>query len=106
MVNFDLSRVASYAGIGFNMNFPAPPDTQEILIVSLTPQNLERGVLWFTENHQAIKRALITNGWWQTNACVVETEKFCKPSELARVFLDLGYERVPQVRGRGLYAVR
>ncbi|MDP3710528.1 MAG: CarD family transcriptional regulator [bacterium] len=81
-------------------------NNNELLIASLTPQNLERGVLWFSENHQAIKRALITNGWWQKNALFIEKDNFCKMSELARKFLDLGYERVSHVRGKGLFTVR
>ncbi|KKW33716.1 MAG: hypothetical protein UY78_C0004G0001, partial [Parcubacteria group bacterium GW2011_GWA1_53_13] len=45
----------------------APPKTNELLIASLTPQNLERGELWFSENALSIKKAVKTHAWWREN---------------------------------------
>ena len=80
--------------------------TQSLLIASVTPQNLERGVLWFAENEGAIRKARLTNPWWRDNALFIEIGDAVKPSELLRKFLDLGYERAQAVVGRGVVAVR
>ena len=78
----------------------------ELLIVSVTPQNLERGALWFKENLGSIKKASSTNPWWRENTLLIEKDLAIKPSELARRLNDLGYERAQTVLGRGLFAVR
>ncbi len=88
------------------VSFIDPPLANQLLIVSLTPQNLERGVLWFQKNSAAVKRARNTNLWWRKNSCLIERDLILKPSAFVRVLMDLGYERVPAVRGRGLFAVR
>ncbi|TSD04900.1 MAG: transcription-repair coupling factor [Parcubacteria group bacterium Greene0714_36] len=36
-----------------------------LLIASVSPQNLERDDLWWTENRDAIRKALHTNPWWR-----------------------------------------
>lgn len=76
------------------------------MIVSITPQNLERGALWFTENREAIKKARGNNIWWQQNTILIETDLKIKPFELAERLVDLGYERSSAVAGRGLFAIR
>ncbi len=83
-----------------------PPEITELLIVSLTPQNLERGALWFKENRASIKKAASTNLWWRGNAFFIETDLVLKPSEFTRKLIDLGYERAQTVPGRGVFAVR
>lgn len=83
-----------------------PPEPKELLIASLTPQNLERGVLWFKENIASIKKARLSNPWWRDNSLIVEKDLVLKPQELARQLLDFGYERTQAVRGKGLFAVR
>ncbi len=83
-----------------------PRERDELLIVSVTPQNLERGVLWFQENFPSIKKALGAHPWWRNNALILEKDLVIKPSELARRILDFGYERTQTVRGRGLFAAR
>ena len=86
---------------------PTPAVTQkELLIVSLSPQNLERGVLWFKENEDSIKKARPANPWWRDNTLTLEKDLAIKPSELARRLLELGYERAHQIYGPGLFAVR
>lgn len=83
-----------------------PLVTDELLVVSLTPPNLERGVLWFSENFEAIKKARLANPWWRNNSIIIEKDLRIKPSELSRIFLDLGYERSNSVHGRGILASR
>ncbi|MDP3771992.1 MAG: helicase-related protein [bacterium] len=82
----------------------APP--QELLIVSVTPQNLERDVLWYAENQESIKKARMANPWWREHAFFVEQDLVMKPAELARRLSGFSYERVQTVRSRGLFAVR
>ena len=81
-------------------------DQKELLIVSVSPQNLERGVLWFTENFAAIKKARFSNPWWRENALFLEKDQVIKPSIFIRRLTEFGYERTASVRGRGLFAVR
>ena len=78
----------------------------ELLIASLTPQNLERGVLWFSENLPAIKKARHTNPWWRENTLFLELDLILKPAEFSRKLLDLGYERGQSVYGRGIFSIR
>lgn len=79
---------------------------EELLIVSLTPQNLERGILWFAENLDSIKKARLSNPWWRENTLCLEKDLCLKPSELARKVSDFGYERSSTVLNKGLFAVR
>jgi len=78
----------------------------ELLIASVTLQNLERGVLWFKENHAAIKKARRTNPWWRDNTLFFDKDLVVAPSLVIRQLIDLGYERAAVVRGKGLFAVR
>ena len=80
--------------------------SKELLIVSVTPQNLERGVLWFSENTESIKKARGSNMWWQQHTLIIEIDLKIKPFELTERLLSLGYERSNAVAGRGLFAVR
>ena len=83
-----------------------PEEIIELLIPSLTPQNLERGDLWFQENSNSIKKAIRTHAWWRENAIIIERDKELKPSVLARKLLELGYERSPHTLGRGIFSPR
>lgn len=75
------------------------------MIVSLTPQNIERGDLWFAENLSAIKKAVLTNPWWRDNALLLEKDLIMKPSLLIRRLIDFGYERAGVPASKGLFAV-
>ena len=87
------------------MDAPAPPHTvNELLIPSLTPQNLERGDLWFSENKEILRKAVLTHPWWRNNLLMIEKDVHLKPSELSRKFLDLGYTRSSLVKGKGVFA--
>lgn len=79
---------------------------KELLIASVTPENLERGVLWFSENREAVKKASTAHLWWRNNVIFIEESLVMKPSELARRITDMGYERTQTVAGKGLMGVR
>lgn len=81
-----------------------PGSNHELLIVSLTPQNIERGELWFSENTDAIKKAIRTNPWWRDNAVFIEKDLVIKPSLLVRRLVDFGYERAQSAAGKGIFA--
>ncbi len=85
---------------------PALPEIAELLIVSVTPQNLERGELWFSENALSIKNAVKTHAWWRENAFFIETDIVLSPLVFTRRLSDFGYERAGRVAGKGVYAVR
>ena len=78
----------------------------ELLIVSISPQNLERGTLWFTENRDSIKRAFGIHPWWRDNTLFLEKDLAIRPAEILRRLTDFGYERSHTVSGQGLFAVR
>lgn len=83
-----------------------PEPREELLIVSVTPQNLERGIFWFSENLNSIKKARQTNLWWKNNALILEKDLIIKPAELSWKLLELGYERTSKIIGPGLFALR
>lgn len=78
----------------------------ELLVASVTPENLERGVLWFSENRETVEKAAASHLWWQNNIIIVEEGLAIKPSELVRRIMDIGYERTTIVAGKGLVSVR
>lgn len=88
------------------MNSPAPPKTDELLIVSLTPQNLERGELWFKEHYESIKKAVKTHAWWRENAFFIEVDLVLSPILFTRRLTDFGYERAGHITGKGVFAIR
>ena len=77
-----------------------------LLIVSASPQNLERDDLWWEENRDAIKKATHTNPWWRDNALFLESDLVIKPSLLVRRLMDMGYERAGMPASKGLFAVQ
>src|SRR3989344_6372765 len=83
----------------------APPKTDELLIVSLTPQNLERDALWFREHALAVKKAVKTHAWWRENAFFIETNLIISPMIFTRRLTDLGYERAGLLTGKGVFCV-
>src|SRR3989344_4935440 len=83
----------------------AHPKTDELLIVSLTPQNLERDALWFREHALAVKKAVKTHAWWRENAFFIETNLIISPMIFTRRLTDLGYERAGRLTGKGVFCV-
>lgn len=85
---------------------PEAPPGKEFLIASLTPQNLERGALWFAEHAESIKKAVKTHPWWHENAFFIETDLELSPLVFTRRLTDLGYERAGHMMGKGIFTVR
>ena len=97
-----------------------PSEKKEFLIVSITPQFLERGVLWFQENYEKVKYAIRnpstgstsspqassgnTIGFWQNNALIIEKDLEIKPGEFLRRISDFGYEKTGMLFGKGEFA--
>ena len=77
-----------------------------LMIVSFSPEHLERGVLWFQEHQEDIERARLSNPWWRAHALFLEETLAMAPARLIRALMDFGYERATNVRGQGLFAVR
>ncbi|MFY9463321.1 MAG: DEAD/DEAH box helicase, partial [Candidatus Sungiibacteriota bacterium] len=87
------------------MSYTTPEGIKELLLISLSPQNIERGDLWFVENLDAIKKAIFTHSWWRDNALLIEKDLVMKPSLLVRRLMDMGYERAGITAGKGIFAV-
>src|SRR3990172_2009499 len=81
-------------------------ETKEVLIASVTPQFLERGVLWFQENVEKIRHAVQTEGFWQSNAFILEKEEEIKRGEFLRRLTDFGYEKTGMLFGKGEFSHR
>lgn len=80
----------------------APPnELNEILIVRITPQFLERGPLWFSKNNHQIKRTLGASPFWRDSVILLEKNFVIKPSEVLRRVVDFGYEKTAKIRGKG-----
>ncbi|MBI2639985.1 MAG: DEAD/DEAH box helicase [Candidatus Sungbacteria bacterium] len=73
----------------------------EILIVRITPQLLERDVLWYSENLAAIKKTHQTSPFWRDSSIILETGLAIKPSEVLRKITDFGYEKAAEIHGKG-----
>ncbi|MEK7636665.1 MAG: CarD family transcriptional regulator, partial [Patescibacteria group bacterium] len=79
----------------------------DTIIVSATPQFLERGVLWFAENETAIKNAIKKQlGTWNNSALILEHGASFPPGILARKLFNLGYEKTSVIFGKGEYTSR
>jgi len=78
-----------------------PRESKELLIVSITPQFLERGFSWFSENFAAIKKSCLTNPFWKNSSIILEKGLAIKPSEVLRQINDFGYEKTARIHGRG-----
>ncbi len=78
----------------------------EILIVALSPDFLERDVFWFSENENKIKKALSLDNFWQNHAVFIEVDKNIKVSEFLRKLDDLNYQKVMTVSKPGEFSTR
>lgn len=80
---------------------PHEQELKELLIVSITPQLLERGALWFSENFAAIKKSHQTNPFWKDSSIILEKGLTVKPSEVLRKITDFGYEKTARIHSKG-----
>ena len=79
----------------------APNELNEILIVRITPQFMERGPLWFSENFASIKKSKETSPLWRDSALLIEKGLIIKPSEILKTLVDFGYEKTARIFGKG-----
>ena len=77
-----------------------------VLIVSLTPYFLKRGVSWFEKNLEKIRKLNQSQSWWQNNCLFLEKSKSISLSGLIQKLLDLGYERVAEISFPGEFSQR
>lgn len=80
--------------------------SNQILIVSVTPQFLEKGLLWFRENEEKIKQAIKTQSFWRDNAVFIEKDEEIKMGEFLRRLAELGYEKTNFLFGKGEFSQR
>ncbi|MDD2753371.1 MAG: helicase-related protein [Candidatus Portnoybacteria bacterium] len=83
-----------------------PNKQSEILIAGITPYFLERGVLWYEQNWQKIKKAAQTQIWWKTNTLFLEKDLQINLFALLRQFTELGYNKVQTIGAPGDFAHR
>lgn len=79
----------------------AQNELKEILIVRITPQFLDRGPLWFSENIASIKKSKKTSALWKDSTLIIEKGLVLKPSEVLRILVDFGYEKTARIFGKG-----
>ena len=77
-----------------------------VLIVSLTPYFLKRGVFWFEKNFEKIRKLNKSQSWWQRNCLFLEKGKSISLSGLIQKLLGLGYERVAEISFPGEFSQR
>ena len=70
---------------------------RQILIVSLAPYFLKRGVLWFEKNREKIQRLNETQSWWQNHCLFLAKDKVTSLSALLQKLIDFGYEKTQTV---------
>lgn len=83
---------------------PSNKNIGRILIASITPYFLERGILWFAENLEKILLARRTQSFLEDNTVFLEKQKEYNLSELLRKFDELGYEKVQQIQDPGEFS--
>ncbi len=78
----------------------------EILIASLTPYFLERGVLWFAQNLAKIKKAAQSQVWWKENTLWLEQDLEINLFALLRRLTEMGYVKTQTLGAPGELAHR
>ena len=78
----------------------------KVLITSITPYFLERGLLWFEKNLNKILEARKTQSFFEDNTIFLEKNQQCNLSETLRKLDEMGYEKVLQVSESGEFSQR
>lgn len=76
------------------------------LIAGITPYFLERGVLWFKEHNNAIRKKARREEWWRLHTCFVEPAGRVPFSPFLKKLTEMGYVKTRLVENRGEFAVR
>ena len=83
-----------------------PEPQKAILIAAITPYFLERGVLWFEEHDEEIRKKSLYETWWRDHALFIEAGGKLELSPFLRKLADMGYVKVGQIENRGEFAAR
>lgn len=79
-------------------------EQKEIIIPSITPYFLERGVLWFKKNKEEIIKAASNQSWWKNNVLILEKDQHLNPYELLRKLDDFKYEKAQTIGAKGEFS--
>lgn len=77
---------------------------KDILICGLTPYFLQKGDLWFAQNHRKILEASKTQPFFQDNTCYVTIGLSMHLSKFLRKIDELGYEKVMRITEPGEFS--
>lgn len=74
-----------------------------LLIAGLTPEFLEKPVLWWKKSEQEIIRKRSINPYFARNTLIVEKDSARKQSELLRALSDMGYQKTLFTLAKGTF---
>ncbi|MBI4132724.1 MAG: DEAD/DEAH box helicase [Candidatus Sungbacteria bacterium] len=77
-----------------------------ILIAGITPYFLERGVLWFQEHRDDIRKKASRDEWWRAHIIFLAPGARVLFSPFLRKLAEMGYAKVGRVQRKGEFAVR
>ncbi|MBI3304926.1 DEAD/DEAH box helicase [Candidatus Parcubacteria bacterium] len=80
-------------------------DQTYLIIPGLTPTFMGRPALWFSENAEHIRRAVLADPWWQKHALIIDAAERRLVSKTIRELAELGYERVNSLEHVGQFRV-
>ena len=83
-----------------------PKELITILIAGITPYFLERGILWFQEHFEDIRKKARTDPWWRDHTIFLEIGIHLSFSPFLRKLACLGYAKAGHAGRRGEFAVR
>lgn len=79
-------------------------NTDNLLIVSITPYFLEKQVFWFEENLAEILQSLKTQSFFQDNVLFLEKNKNYPLMDILRKLDEMGYEKVFAISDPGEFS--
>jgi len=80
--------------------------TDAVLICSITPYFLEKGIFWFEQNLTKILEARKTQSFFEDNTIYLEQNQNYNFSQFLRKLDEMGYEKVLEVQEIGEFAQR
>ena len=81
-------------------------DTNQLLIVGITPYFLDKEFLWFEENLQKVLEARSSQNFFEDNVIFLEKDHSVNFSQFLRKLDEMGYERVFKVSDPGEFSQR
>jgi transcription-repair coupling factor (superfamily II helicase) len=67
---------------------------------------MKKGVLWFSEQEEKIREAIISLAWWRSNILILESGQSLQQKNLIAALTEMGYERTRQHPLMGQFSVR